>query len=260
MIPPARRLFPSDATGSIRDSGSRHRGSNPRRGAQGVSTPPACGLRHGTAYGTDDGRDERSSILSSSTTFSTPHYSPLVQPVAHRPLEPLVRGSNPRRGATPIPLRNTRSLFLFRSEGHTEPRGQSLASMDTVWRTAFRQRFFPPIFPLRRNWPIRPKERRPPQRAERDANGDYANRVGGGLQNRQMAGFDSRNRLSSDTSKTGRIHAVAHPPYPNGRNPPRADARPSVRLPRTDTVEPECGRCIPTPSRRDSSAGRAAAS
>lgn len=162
MIPPARRLFPSDATGSIRDSGSRHRGSNPRRGAQGVSTPPACGLRHGTAYGTDDGRDERSSILSSLTTFSTPHYSPLVQPVAHRPLEPLVRGSNPRRGATPIPLRNTRSLFLFRSEGHTEPRGQSLASMDTVWRTAFRQRFFPPIFPLRRNWPIRPKERRPP--------------------------------------------------------------------------------------------------
>ena len=35
----------------------------------------------------------------------------------------------------------------------------------------------------------------------KDANGDYANRVGNGLQNRDTAGFDSRNRLSSDTDK-----------------------------------------------------------
>lgn len=144
MIPPARRLFPSDATGSIRDSGSRH------------------------------------------------------------------RDSNPRRGAMPIPLRNTQSLFSFRSEGRTEPRGQSLASMDTVWRAAFRQRC-PPSVPLRRNSPVG------------QGSGVRLQPCGKGRQRRLrqpgwrrsakpcMAGFDSRNRLSSDTSKAGRIHAAVEP-------------------------------------------------
>lgn len=162
MIPPARRLFPSDATGSIRDSGSRHRGSNPRRGAQGVSTPPAHDLERAIVCGNDDGRDERSSILSSLTTFSTPHYSPLVQPVAHRPLEPLVRGSNPRRGAASIPLRNAQSLFSFWSEGHTKPRGQFLASMETRMACGVPSTVFPSYFPVAPEQPGRAKERRPP--------------------------------------------------------------------------------------------------
>ena len=95
-------------------------------------------------------------------TFSTPHYSPLVQPVAHRPLEPLVRGSNPRRGATPIPLRNTRSLFSFRSEGHTEPQGQILASMETRMACGVPSTVFPSYFPVAPEQPSRAKERRPP--------------------------------------------------------------------------------------------------
>lgn len=122
-------------------------------------------------------------------TFSTPHYSPLVQPVAHRPLEPLVRGSNPRRGAIPIPLRNAQPLFSFRSEGHTEFRGQSLASMDTVWRAAFRQRFFSPSVSRCAGTARSGKGAASAfNRAERDANGDYANRVGDGLQNRAWLG------------------------------------------------------------------------
>lgn len=144
MIPPARRLFPSDATGSIRDSGSRH------------------------------------------------------------------RGSNPRRGAMPIPLRNAQSLFSFRSEGRTEPRGQSLASMDTVWRAAFRQRC-PPLSRCAGTARSGKGAASAFNRAERDANGDYANRCWRRSAKPCMAGFDSRNRLSSDTSKAGRIHAAVEP-------------------------------------------------
>lgn len=189
MIPPARRLFPSDATGSIRDSGSRHRGSNPRRGAQGVSTSPAHDLERAIVCGNDDGRDERSSILSSLTTFSTPHYSPLVQPVAHRPLEPLVRGSNPRRGAASIPLRNAQSLFSFWSEGHTKPRGQFLASMETRMACGVPSTVFPSYFSRCAGTARSGKGAASAfDRAERDANGDYANRVGDGLQNRAWLG------------------------------------------------------------------------
>lgn len=61
--------------------------------------------------------------------------------------------------------------------------------------------FLPFCFPLRRNSPVGQGAASAFNRAERDANGDYANRVGDGLQNRDTAGFDSRNRLSSDTDK-----------------------------------------------------------
>ena len=141
MIPPARRLFPSDATGSIRDSGSRH------------------------------------------------------------------RGSNPRRGAMPIPLRNAQSLFSFRSEGHTEFRGQSLASMDTVWRAVFRQRC-PPLSRCAGTARSGKGAASAFNRAERAPSAITPT----GLVTAAkpcMAGFDSRNRLSSDTSKAGRIHAAA---------------------------------------------------
>lgn len=120
------------------------------------------------------------------------------------------RGSNPRRGATPIPLRNAQSLFSFRSEGHTEFRGQSLTSMDTVWRTAFRQRC-PPSVPLRRNSPV---GQRSGVRLQPCGKGRHRRlRQPGWRRSAKpcMAGFDSRNRLSSDTSKAGRIHAAVEP-------------------------------------------------
>lgn len=200
------------------------------------------------------------------------------------------RGSNPRRGATPIPLRNAQSLFSFRSEGHTEFRGQSLASMDTVWRAVFRQRFFSPSVSRCAGTAQSGKGAASAfNRAERDAIGEYANRVGDGLQNRawlgstpaiashriRISGTDTCRRscraspsvkvhLTSESAELRtRVDGTDHKPTRRIRtdaNPPRVDARPSVRLPRTDTVEPECGQCIPTPSRRDSSDGRAAAS
>ena len=89
----------------------------------------------------------------------------------------------------PIPLRNAQSLFSFRSEGHTEFRGQSLASMDTVWRTVFRQRFFSPSVSRCAGTARSGKGAASAfNRAERDAIGDYANRVGDGLQNRAWLG------------------------------------------------------------------------
>ena len=64
------------------------------------------------------------------------------------------RGSNPRRGATPIPLRSVRSLFSFRSEGHTDFE----VNLSPQW-TPYGARcsvngFHPFCFPLRRNSPV----------------------------------------------------------------------------------------------------------
>lgn len=144
MIPPARRLFPSDATGSIRDSGSRH------------------------------------------------------------------RGSNPRRGAMPIPLRNAQSLFSFRSEGHTKPRGQFLASMETRMACGVPSTVFPSYFPVAPEQPGRARERRPPSTVRKGTpTAITPTGVGDGLQNRAWLG--STPAIASHRIRARRIHAAVEP-------------------------------------------------
>lgn len=89
----------------------------------------------------------------------------------------------------PIPLRNAQSLFSFRSEGHTKPRGQILASMETRMACGVPSTVFPSYFPVAPELADQAKGAASAfDRAERDANGDYANRVGDGLQNRAWLG------------------------------------------------------------------------
>lgn len=206
MIPPARRLFPSDATGSIRDSGSRHRGSNPRRGAQGVSTPPAHGHERAIMCGNDDGRDERSSILSSLTTVSTLIF-PAGVTAAHRSLEPFdevrILGGEPRPSHSGTP--NPSSRFGVTAIRNTR---FSLASMDTYGARRFRHDgFF--CFPVTTEPACRAGET---TSAPTCGKGRHRRLKPTGLATDMHAvtcGSDSRNRLSSDTSKAGRIHAAA---------------------------------------------------
>lgn len=91
--------------------------------------------------------------------------------------------------------------------------------------------FLPFCFPLRRNSPV---GQRSGVRLQPCGKGRHRRLKPTGLATDMHAvtcGFDSRNRLSSDTSKAGRIHAVAHPRIRPGANPPRVDARPPSDCP-----------------------------
>lgn len=164
---------------------------------------------------------------------------------AHRSLEPFdevrILGGEPHQSHSGTP--NPSSRFGVKAIRNLE------VNLSPQWTPYGARRSVngAPLCPVAPEQPSRARERRPPSTVRKGTPPAIeANRVGDGLQNRQMAGFDSRNRLSSDAGKTGRMHAVAHPPYPNRRKSATDGCAPSVRLPRTDTVEPECGQCVPS--------------
>lgn len=89
--------------------------------------------------------------------------------------------------------------------------------MDTVWRTVFRQRFFSPSVSRCAGTARSGKGAASAfNRAERDANGDYANRVGDGLQNRAWLG--STPAIASHRIRISGTDTCRRPPsYPTGR-------------------------------------------
>ena len=99
------------------------------------------------------------------------------------------RGSNPRRGATPIPLRNAQSLFRFgvkairNFEVNLSPQWTPYGARCSV------NGFSPLLFPVAPEQPSRAKERRPPSTVRKGTPPAIeANRVGNGLQNRAWLG------------------------------------------------------------------------